>query len=114
MPAWWRCAGKVYALDRFRGLKCIEMQTGKVVWEGQHVTPRGTNPHASLVWVDRERALVLNTPGELLLVRLTPVGLEKLGKAAVIGKTWAHPGFAGGCVFARSDEEIVCVRLVER
>jgi outer membrane protein assembly factor BamB len=104
----------VYALDRFRGLKCIEMRTGKVVWEGQHVTPRGNNPQASLVWVDAERALILNTPGELLLVRLTPAGLEKLGKAPVIGKTWAHPGFADGCVFARSDEEIVCVPLAGR
>jgi outer membrane protein assembly factor BamB len=104
----------VYALDRFRGLKCIEMQTGEIVWEGQHVTPRGNNPQASLVWVDRERALILNTPGELLLVRLTPAGLEKLGKASIIGKTWAHPAFADGCVFARIDEEIVCVPLVER
>src|SRR5271168_2191944 len=71
----------VYALDRFRGLKCLEMATGKVVWEGEHVTPRGSNPHASLAWVGGDRALVLNTPGELLLVELTPKGLGKLGKA---------------------------------
>jgi outer membrane protein assembly factor BamB len=104
----------VYALDRFRGLKCIEMRSGKVIWEGEHITPRGTNPHASLVWLDDERALILNTPGELLLVKLTPAGLEKRGKAAVIGKTWAHPGFGDGCVFARSDSEIVCVPLARK
>jgi outer membrane protein assembly factor BamB len=102
----------VYALDRFRGLKCLEMQTGKVLWEGEHVTPRGTNPHASLVWAGGDRALILNTPGELLLVELTPRGLRSLGKAAVVGRTWAHPGFADGCVFARTDSEIVCVPLV--
>jgi outer membrane protein assembly factor BamB len=101
----------VYALDRSRGLKCIEMRTGKVLWEGEHVTPRGRNPHASLAWVGGERALVLNTPGELLLVELTPRGLKKLGKAALVGQTWAHPGFGDGCVFARTDEEIVCAPL---
>ncbi|NBO93368.1 MAG: hypothetical protein EBV06_13815 [Planctomycetia bacterium] len=102
-----------YALDRFRGLKCIEASSGKVLWENEHVTPRDTNPHASLAWLgDTDRALILNTPGELLLVRLTPEKLIPLGKAKVIGKTWAHPAFAAGCVFARSDEEIVCVPLV--
>jgi outer membrane protein assembly factor BamB len=103
-----------YALDRDRGLKCIEMRTGKVVWENQHVTPRGRNPQASLAWAGGDRALVLNTPGELALVELTPRGLTKRGKAPVIGRTWAHPAFADGCVFARSDSEIVCVPLTGR
>jgi outer membrane protein assembly factor BamB len=104
----------VYALDRDRGLKCIEMRSGKVIWEGQHVTPRGRNPQASLAWVSGDRALILNTPGELALVELTPKGLTKRGKASVIGQTWAHPAFADGCVFARSDSEIVCVPLTGR
>jgi outer membrane protein assembly factor BamB len=103
-----------YALDRDRGLKCIEMRTGKVVWENQHVTPRGRNPQASLAWVGGDRALILNTPGELALVELRPRGLTKRGKASVIGRTWAHPAFADGCVFARSDSEIVCVPLTGR
>lgn len=101
----------VYALDRHKGLKCIEMRSGKVLWEGEHVTPRGSNPQASLVWVGGDRALILNTPGELALVELTTQGLKKCGKAPVIGQTWAHPAFADGCVFARSDTEIVCVPL---
>jgi hypothetical protein len=90
------------------------MRSGKVLWEKEHVTPRDRNPHASLAWVGGDRALVLNTPGELALVELTAAGLKKLGKAAVIGRTWAHPAFADGCVFARSDEEIVCVPLTKR
>ena len=104
-------AGHVYALDRFRGLKCVELRTGKVKWEGWHVTPRDRNPQASLVWAGGARALILTTPGELVLAELTPRGYKALGKAAVVGRTWAHPAFAAGCVFARSDEEIVCVPL---
>ena len=101
-----------YALDRFKGLKCVEARTGKILWENEHVTPRGTNPQASLVWIGETRALILNALGELLMVGLTPKGLTRLGKVPILGKTWAHPAFADRCVFARSDEEIVCVPLV--
>ena len=72
----------------------------------------GTNPHASTAWVGGNRALILNTPGELVLAELTPAGHKELGRAAIVGKTWAHPALADGCVFARTDEEIVCVPLV--
>jgi outer membrane protein assembly factor BamB len=106
-------SGHVYALDRFRGLKCIEMKTGTVKWEGKHVTPRGSNPQASLCWLgEGERALIFNEKGELLLCQLAPEGLRSLGKASILpGLIWAHPAFADGCIFARSDEEIACVPL---
>jgi hypothetical protein len=103
-------AGHAYALDRHQGLKCIELKSGKVVWEGQHVTPRGQNPQASLVWAG-DKALILNELGELILARLSPAGYEQLGKASVIDRTWAHPAYADGCIFARNDKEIVCVPL---
>jgi outer membrane protein assembly factor BamB len=102
--------GHAYALDRFNGLKCLDIRTGSVKWAQEDVTPRGSNPHASFVWAG-ERALVLNSKGELILARLSPEGYRQLGKAKVIGDTWAHPGFLDGAVFARNDEEIVCVPL---
>lgn len=108
----------VYALDKERGLKCLEAATGKVLWEKEHVTPRDRNPQASLAWVGESRALVFTTPGELHLVELKPAGLTRLGKMAVTGRTWAHPAFAARCVFARTDAakdgEIVCVPLEEK
>jgi outer membrane protein assembly factor BamB len=104
--------GYFYALDRFRGVKCIEAKTGTVLWENWHVTPRGSNPHASLVWIGDDRALILTTPGELVLADLKPAGYRELARVPVVGRTWAHPAFAQKCVFARSDEEIVCVPLV--
>ena len=67
------------------------------------------------VEVDRgvgdNRALILNTPGELILAELSPAGYRQLAKQTVIGRTWANPAFADGCVFARNDTEIVCVPL---
>src|SRR5262249_39341746 len=104
-------AGYVYALDKKDGLKCIELRTGEVVWEGEYVTPKGRNPQASLVWAG-ERALIFNELGELILARLAPEGYRQISKAAVLpGGTWAHPAYADGCVFARSDKDIVCVPL---
>jgi outer membrane protein assembly factor BamB len=108
----WR-DGHAYALDRHRGLKCIELKSGKINWQDEHVTPRGRNPQASLVWAG-ERALIFNEKCELILARLTPEKYEELSRAAIPLKkksTWAHPGYADGCIFARDDEEIVCVPL---
>jgi outer membrane protein assembly factor BamB len=104
-------SGHVYALDRFRGLKCIELKTGKVRWQDQHVTPRGRNPQASLVWAG-EKALIFNEKGELILAKLTPDRYEEIGKVSVIKDgTWANPAFAKKCIFARNDKEIVCVPI---
>lgn len=102
--------GHAYALDRHNGLKCIELATGEIKWEGWHVTPRGRNPQASLVWAG-DRALIFTSKGELVLARLSPRGYEELSRTPVCGETWAHPAFAVGCVFARTDTEIVCVPL---
>ncbi len=75
------------------------------------MTPRGTNPQATLAWAG-DKALILNEKGELHLASLTPEGYRSLGKAAVLtGQVWAYPAYAGGCVFARSDEAVVCVPL---
>jgi outer membrane protein assembly factor BamB len=105
--------GHVYALDRHRGLMCLEMRTGKVLWQDEHVTPRGTNPQASLVWAGRSAtALILNERGELVVAELKPQGCRTMAWVPILGRTWAHPAYAEGCIFARNDEEIVCVPLV--
>jgi outer membrane protein assembly factor BamB len=101
-----------YALDRHRGLKCLDVRTGEVLWQDRHVTPRGTNPQASLVWAGTSSvALILNERGELLAAELKPQGCRILARVPILGPTWAHPAYAGDCVFARNDEEIVCVPL---
>ncbi|MBI1916859.1 MAG: PQQ-like beta-propeller repeat protein [Planctomycetes bacterium] len=103
--------GHVYALDRKDGLVCIELQTGKVKWRGEHITPRGHNPQASLVWAG-ERALIFNERSELILARLLPQKYEEVSRTRSLDRdSWSHPAYAGGCIFVRDDEEIVCVPL---
>jgi outer membrane protein assembly factor BamB len=106
----------LYALDKASGLLCLEWQSGRKLWSDDHrMTPKARNPHAWLVWAGEPsgRAVVLNELGFLIIATLSPEGYEEHGRVQIIGKTWAHPAFAGQEVFARSDTEMVCVRLKE-
>jgi outer membrane protein assembly factor BamB len=107
--------GYGYLLDKRHGLTCFELQTGRKVWDdGNRMTPKGRNPQATLVWIGRgDRALILNSDGDLILARLNSTGYHELSRVNIIGPTWAHPAYAGRCVFARDDSELVCVSLLE-
>lgn len=106
--------GVVYMLDRIRGLQAFELKTGKILWSDDNMlTPKDRNPQMSLVWAKESEnlATLLNASGELVHVRLNAAGREELARWQIIGKTWAHPAFAGNHVFARSDKELVAWRL---
>src|SRR5262249_9753108 len=107
--------GLAYLLDKSQGLTCFEYKTGKKLWDDDsQMTPRGRNPHASLVWLgDSDRAIILNENGDLILARLNKDGYHETSRTNIIGFTWAAPAFAADKVYARSDTEIVCVSLVE-
>jgi outer membrane protein assembly factor BamB len=110
--------GYVYSLDKDRGLTCFALATGRKVWDdGNRLTPRGRNPQATLVWLEGDnspgRAIALNSEGELVLCRLSPQGYEEDSRTKIIGRTWAHPAYAGRFCFARSDQSLVCVDLAE-
>jgi outer membrane protein assembly factor BamB len=115
--------GHVYSIDKQAGLVCFELKTGKKLWDdGNRMTPKGRNPHASMVWLGGgPRALVLNSAGELILARFEPTGYRELARTRILdGAVWSHPAFAGRCVFAHADgadhpsagpNELVCVEL---
>jgi outer membrane protein assembly factor BamB len=105
--------GHAFLLDKIFGVTCFELATGKVLWDDDNrLTPRGRNPQASLVWTGHDdQILALNAEGELILGRLHPQGYTELARRKILGTTWAHPAYAGSRVYARSDEELVCVEL---
>ena len=105
--------GYGYLLDKRHGLTCFELKTGKKIWDAANrMTPKGRNPQATMVWLgDEDRVIVLNSDGELILARFNPEGYQEQSRTKIIDPTWAHPAYAAGRVFARSDTEIVCVPL---
>ena len=106
--------GVVYLLDKHRGLQAIELQSGRRLWSDDNtLTPADRNPQMSLVWMAESTGLaaLLNSQGELVFVSLSPAGRKELGRKQLLGRTWAHPAFSGGHVFARSDSELVAWRL---
>jgi outer membrane protein assembly factor BamB len=117
--------GYVYTIDRQSGLTCIELKSGKKLWDDANkMTPKGRNPHASFVWLnDGNRILSLNSAGELILARIDPKGYEEESRTRILdGQDWGHPAFVGNFIIARTDGaermgkgpfEIACVKLSE-
>ena len=105
--------GYVYLLDKQHGVVAFELAKGEKLWtDNNRLTPRDRNPQVSMVWLgDTGRAICLNALGELILIRLSPQGLEEQSRAKIIGPNWTNPAYAGNHCFARDDEKIVCVRL---
>lgn len=113
--------GLAYLIDRTNGLCCFEIKTGKRLWDDSEkhtITPSGRNPQATLVWAQdgkfENRALIFNANGELLSVTLNREGFEIHSRAQITGKTWAHPAYSDEHIYARTDNEIVCWKLINK
>ena len=105
--------GYVYLLDKQHGTVCFKLADGQKIWTDENqLHPRDRNPQVSMVWLGESgRAIALNAQGELILLTLSPQGLAEHSRAKVVGTTWAHPAYAGNRIFARDDEQLVCIQL---
>lgn len=112
-------AGHIYSARSHGQLVCLDAGTGQTLWETDRVTEirSGASIHITPAG---DRALLYNDQGQLILARLSPAGYEELSRAAIIEPTypygsykvnWSPPAYAFGCVFVRSDQELVCVRV---
>lgn len=91
-------------------LDCVELKTGKVVWE----KPALGDFHAALLRcgpAGREKMLMLDDHGGLTLFEPDPKEFKPLAKSTVCGKTWAHPALVDGRLYLRDEKELVCVEL---
>jgi len=111
----------VYGVDSYGELRCLVAATGDRVWEDQTATPRArwSNIHmvrnGGKVWMFNER-------GELIICTLDPKGFHEISRSKLLDPTteqlgsrggvcWSHPAYAGRCIFARNDKELVCASL---
>jgi outer membrane protein assembly factor BamB len=114
--------GHIYGVcnhGQFRGLRA---DTGARVWEETTMLTKGEEAECATAHIVKngDRFFIANENGDLILARLTAKGPQELDRAKLIAPTfpyqgrdvvWAHPAFANGHVFARSDKEVVCADL---
>jgi hypothetical protein len=116
----------LYGCDCESGmLTAVELATGKRLWETPDPTMGGTRRgrHGTAFLVRHEsRTWLFSETGDLVLAELSPAGYREVGRMHLLAPTnecfgrevvWSHPAFAGRCVFARNDEELVCVSAAE-
>jgi outer membrane protein assembly factor BamB len=129
-------AGDVlYGCDCDTGmLTAVDVATGKRLWETPDATLGGTRrgKHGTAFLVRHEpaggpaaastRTWIFSETGDLILATLSPAGYRELGRQHLLDPTnecfgrevvWSHPAFAGRCVYARNDRELVCVSLAK-
>ncbi|MEX2112422.1 MAG: PQQ-binding-like beta-propeller repeat protein [Pirellulales bacterium] len=113
--------GHGYACGSNGEYVCFDQATGEKRWESyEPIVGKKVDCGAVFVIPQGERNVMFNDQGELILARLTPDGYEEHDRAKILEPVsfargrdvvWSHPAFAQRCVFARNDEEMVCVSL---
>lgn len=117
----------VYGCDADSGaLTCARLSDGERLW--QSVLPtlgegkKGRYGTAFLI-KNGDRFFLFNEAGDLILAKLAPEGYQEFGRFHVLAPTnktfgramvWSHPAFAQRCLFARNDQELVCVDLAAK
>jgi len=119
--------GIIYGNDAEGGsLVAAKAEDGERLWET--VTPidkdntrgRGERNATLFIVKNGDKYFLFNDSGELVLANLSAEEYEELGRFQVLAPTnnagsrkvvWSHPAYAQKCLFARNDEELVCVSL---
>jgi outer membrane protein assembly factor BamB len=116
--------GMIYGADCQTGqLRGVKLADASRVWETWAPTSGGDKRvvHGNAFIVKQaDRFFLMSETGHLIIARLSPKGYDELSRAKILEPTtttfgrqvvWSHPAFAGRCIFARNDKELVCVSL---
>jgi outer membrane protein assembly factor BamB len=111
----------VYGVGSYGEMRCLEADTGRIVWETREPTGEGRWWNAFLI-PHEDRVIICNEQGEIIFAKLSPDGYHELSRAKLIKPTqpiqrrmtvWSHPAFAMRSVFARNDGELIRVSLAQ-
>ena len=116
--------GYLYGVDEKGQLRCIELETGKRIWESLATTAKGRPLSATTCFMVKngDKYFLANEVGELILAKMSPAGFEEIGRTKMLEPNssnfgrkvvWSHPAFANKCVYMRNDKEIVCISLAK-
>ncbi|MBI2805362.1 MAG: PQQ-like beta-propeller repeat protein [Planctomycetes bacterium] len=88
-------------------LRCVDAATGKELWSRPNV---GTY-HASLLRTGDHKLLLVEEPGNLVLIEPIRNGYRELARSKICGSTWAHPALSNGRLYIRDAKELICVEM---
>src|SRR5207245_3859030 len=84
-------------------LVCMELRTGKILWK-----KRGFGKGSLLAAGDR--LIVLGEQGNLALAEASPDSYREISACSVLGgKCWSAPVLAGGKLYVRDEDQLVCL-----
>jgi outer membrane protein assembly factor BamB len=114
--------GLIYGSSRAGQLVCVQADTGERKWATyKHLHDDQRRASAEFFLTKQgDRFFLFTEFGDLIIARLTPQGYEQVDQANLLPPTtwafgrdvlWCPPAFAGKCMFARNDKELLCVSL---
>ncbi len=105
-------------------LRCFELESGKMIWSKDDWMEKKPVVFATSFLVENQgRYFMMNDNGELMIAKMSPDGFEEISRTKLLKPTsvargrdvvWSHPAYANKRVFARNDEEIICVDLAKQ
>jgi len=118
----------IYGVCSYGQLRCIEIATGKRVWEsfiatgGPYPKAEGERWANAFLIKNGDRFFLPNEKGDLIIAKLSPQGYTEISRAHILEPTgraiarpvvWSHPAFVNKAMIARNDREVVCVELAK-
>ncbi len=113
--------GYIYGPCSYGQFRCLKADTGERIWETfEPTTGKSERWGNAFIVKNGERCFLFNEKGDLIIAKLSPEKYEEISRAHLLDPTnrdagrlvvWSHPAFANKCVYARNDQEIVCVSL---
>lgn len=118
--------GVAYGIDGSGLFQAMRIETGEKLWStskpvnGKDSEQRGAREGATFVTRNGDRFFIFGENGDLVIARLSPEKYDEVSRTKLLEPVgvglgrkivWSHPAYANRCVFARNDQEIVCVSL---
>lgn len=115
--------GHIYGACSYGEFRCLELLSGKRVWES--LQPVGVERPSRwgtvFVTPHEDRFFLFSETGELAIAKLSPAGYDEISRAKVIEPNgldmrqrpivWSHPAYAMKSCFVRNDTEIIRIDL---
>ena len=106
--------GHLYILNTPGTAQCIELQTGRQVWEERLKGATGRSESWASMLLSGERIYVLNQAGDTFVIKATPT-FEKLATNALDdGLTNSSHAVSDGDIFIRTHKHLWCIGGVQK